>query len=86
VGGGTDGRFGPRAWQLPTQEFFTKTLGLPVTMNPDFNDLSCRMVFGQIPPPIEQDAVTAERCFSECPAASLGKPVCPKIPTTSLAA
>ena len=33
--------------QRPTEEFFGETFGLPLTMNPNFEDLSCEMVFGQ---------------------------------------
>ena len=43
--------------KLPTQKFFTETFGLPLTMNPNFEDLSCEMVFGQYPPPVEEDKV-----------------------------
>ncbi len=43
--------------QRPTETFFGEKFGLPLTMNPNFEDLSCEMIFGQVPPPIEQDAV-----------------------------
>ncbi len=33
--------------QRPTEEFFGESFGLPLTMNPNFEDLSCEMVFGQ---------------------------------------
>lgn len=49
--------------KLPTQKFFTETFGLPLTMNPNFEDLSCEMIFGQAPPPIEQDKVYDQPCF-----------------------
>jgi hypothetical protein len=49
--------------KLPTQKFFTETFGLPLTMNPNFDDLSCEMIFGQAPPPIEQDKVYDQPCF-----------------------
>jgi hypothetical protein len=45
------------ASQRPTETFFGEKFGLPLTMNPNFEDLSCEMIFGQVPPPIEQDAV-----------------------------
>jgi hypothetical protein len=38
--------------KLPTQRFFTDTFGLPLTMNPNFEDLSCEMIFGQAPPEV----------------------------------
>lgn len=34
--------------QIPTQDFFNKDIGLPLTMNPNFEDLSCEMIFGQV--------------------------------------
>jgi hypothetical protein len=33
--------------QRPTEEFFGESFGLSLTMNPNFEDLSCEMVFGQ---------------------------------------
>lgn len=73
--------------KLPTQKFFTETFGLPLTMNPNFEDLSCEMVFGQHPPPVEQDPVYNQPCFStQCNIATVAgnkdqsKP-CPKIDT-----
>jgi hypothetical protein len=53
--------------KLPTQKFFTETFGLPLTMNPDFETLSCEMLFGVHPPPIEADAAYAQPCFAVCP-------------------
>ena len=34
--------------KMPTQTFFTDDFGLPLTMTPNFEDLSCDMVFGQV--------------------------------------
>lgn len=36
--------------QRPTEEFFAEAFGLPLTMNPKFEDLSCEMIFGQARP------------------------------------
>ncbi|GAB4815549.1 hypothetical protein N2152v2_002595 [Parachlorella kessleri] len=74
--------------KLPTQKFFTETFGLPLTMNPNFEDLSCEMAFGQYPPPVEQDKVYNQPCFAkQCnlvgntvSSKDLSKP-CPKIDT-----
>jgi hypothetical protein len=30
------------------QTFFTEEFGLPLTMKPNFEDLSCEMIFGQV--------------------------------------
>ena len=32
-------------------------------MNPNFEDLSCDMIFGQVPPPIETDPALSQPCF-----------------------
>eukprot|EP01023_Acetabularia_acetabulum_P059840 TRINITY_DN7194_c0_g1_i2.p1 TRINITY_DN7194_c0_g1~~TRINITY_DN7194_c0_g1_i2.p1 ORF type:complete len:279 (-),score=24.17 TRINITY_DN7194_c0_g1_i2:375-1211(-) len=52
--------------KLPTQKFFTDDFGLPLTMNPDFENLSCEMIFGQSPPPAEEDPASNQPCFSIC--------------------
>lgn len=67
--------------QVPTQSFFTDDFGIPLTMNPNFEDLSCEMIFGQIPPAIEDDPVYAQSCF--VPQCGLARDVeaCPKTDT-----
>ena len=53
--------------QLPTQAFFTETFGIPLTMDPNFEDLSCTCTFGRAPPPIEKDPCYDQPCFqTEC--------------------
>ena len=52
--------------QVPTQDFFTKDFGMPLYMEPNFEDLSCKMIFGQAPPPLSDDPVTQQPCFSRC--------------------
>jgi hypothetical protein len=66
--------------QVPTQNFFTDDFGLPLTMKPDFQTLSCEMIFGQQPPPIDQDEAYTQSCLSQC---SLAKGIvpCPKTDT-----
>ncbi|CAD7702264.1 unnamed protein product, partial [Ostreobium quekettii] len=41
--------------KAPCQTFFTEELGMPMTMKPNFEDNSCEMIFGQRPPPLEED-------------------------------
>jgi hypothetical protein len=69
--------------QLPTQAFFTEEFGLPLTMNPNFEDLSCDMVFGAPPPPLELDPAAAQACF--VPQCSLAERsvACPKVEPAS---
>lgn len=65
----------------PTEAFFADAFGLPLTMEPDFETLECTMRFGQLAPPIEEDAVYNQPCFSAvCSMASPSGP-CPKIDT-----
>ncbi|KAG2485709.1 hypothetical protein HYH03_015593 [Edaphochlamys debaryana] len=75
--------------KIPTQNFFTNEFGLPLTMNPKFEDLSCEMIFGQMPPAIQDDPAYQQPCFAT--ACSLGAtvaaasggapPPCPKVAT-----
>eukprot|EP00262_Sarcandra_glabra_P018585 TRINITY_DN6721_c0_g1_i4.p1 TRINITY_DN6721_c0_g1~~TRINITY_DN6721_c0_g1_i4.p1 ORF type:complete len:252 (+),score=24.75 TRINITY_DN6721_c0_g1_i4:304-1059(+) len=50
--------------KLPTQDFFTNEFGLPLTMIPNFEDMSCEMVYGQVPPPFEEDLVSKQPCYA----------------------
>jgi hypothetical protein len=65
--------------KLPTQDFFTQGFGIPLTMTPNFEDLSCEMVFGQVPPPLETEAAYQQPCLVEqCGVARSVEP-CPKV-------
>lgn len=65
--------------KLPTQAFFTEKFGIPLTMTPNFDDLSCTMVFGQLPPDPAGDEALQEPCLSECDAGSSTAARCPKL-------
>lgn len=66
--------------KLPTQDFFSQEFGIPVTMTPNFEDLSCEMVFGQIPPPLDTEDAYQQPCLKdECSMASPKSDRCPKI-------
>ncbi|XP_031377455.1 beta-carotene isomerase D27, chloroplastic isoform X2 [Punica granatum] len=66
--------------KMPTQDFFTNEFGLPLTMLPNFEDMSCDMVYGQVPPPLEEDPVSKQPCFAEiCSMANPNASVCPKL-------
>ncbi|GAB5029939.1 Hypothetical protein NocV09_00200730 [Nannochloropsis oceanica] len=65
--------------KLPTQAFFTEDLGMPVTMTPNFDDLSCTMTFGVAPLASLADPICSEGCFKECSSAIISKKACPKI-------
>ena len=53
--------------KLPTQAFFNETVGLAVTLVPDYETFECRFVYGKTPPPPEQDEAFNTPCFSQCP-------------------
>ncbi|GMH09593.1 hypothetical protein Nepgr_011434 [Nepenthes gracilis] len=66
--------------KFPTQDFFTNEFGLPLTMNPNFEDMSCDMVYGQVPPPFEGDPVSKQPCFADlCSMANPSSSVCTKL-------
>lgn len=66
--------------KLPTQDFFTHEFGIPLTMTPNFTDLSCDMVFGQQPPAPSEDPVYREACLTNaCTMANPQAAACPKL-------
>jgi hypothetical protein len=66
--------------KLPTQKFFTDGFGIPLTMIPNFEDLSCEMIFGQVPPPLETEAAYQQPCLATmCSLAAATAPPCPKV-------
>lgn len=52
--------------KAPVQEFFTAELGMPLTMEPNFEDMSCKMVFGKMPLPLDKDQVHEHPCLKDC--------------------
>jgi hypothetical protein len=54
--------------QQPVQKFFTEELGLPLRMEPNFEDFSCKMMFGVAPLPPEEDGALVQSgcCLSDC--------------------
>lgn len=70
--------------KVPTQDFFTNSLGVPVTMTPNFEDMSCEMIYGKAPLPIEEDPALQQPCFASlCPTARKKASTCPKSPPPS---
>ena len=66
--------------KLPTQQFFTQEFGIPLTLTPNFEDFSCEMVFGQMPPSLETESAYQQPCLRErCPTASATLEPCPKV-------
>ncbi|CAN8295820.1 unnamed protein product [Cochlearia groenlandica] len=52
--------------KIPSQIFIKDSLGMPIYMMPDFDDLSCKMMFGEDPPEIKDDPVMKQPCFHLC--------------------
>ncbi|BAF22761.1 beta-carotene isomerase D27, chloroplastic-like [Oryza sativa Japonica Group] len=68
--------------KIPTQNFFTNEFGLPLTMNPNFEDMSCEMIYGQVPPPLEEDPASKQPCYANlCSISTPSAPICPKLQT-----
>ncbi|KAL5766043.1 hypothetical protein ACOSP7_016660 [Xanthoceras sorbifolium] len=66
--------------KIPTQDFVTNEFGLPLTMIPNFEDMSCEMVYGQVPPPFEEDPASTHPCYAEiCSMANPSSSVCHKL-------
>jgi hypothetical protein len=63
--------------KVPTQEFFTEKFGIPLTMKPNFEDLSCQMIFGQIPPSREADDAYQQPCLEQQGSRQMS--ACPKL-------
>jgi hypothetical protein len=54
--------------KAPVQHFFTASLGMPLSMEPDFESGACVMVFGKTPPAIEADpGLVGAGCLGQCP-------------------
>ena len=66
--------------KIPTQDFFTNEFGLPLTMNPNYEDMSCEMIYGQAPPAFEEDVATKQPCLADiCSMSNPSSPICPKL-------
>jgi len=63
----------------PVQTFFTRELGMPLTMKPNFEDYSCEMVFGEVPPPAAADEAYAQPCIRDCPTGRQDSKKCVKL-------
>ncbi|XP_024018803.1 beta-carotene isomerase D27, chloroplastic [Morus notabilis] len=54
--------------KIPSQTFIKDSLGVPVNMVPNFEDMSCEMIFGQHPPALLDDPVFKQPCYKLCKA------------------
>lgn len=70
--------------KVSTQTFFNEHFGLPLTVNPNFEEGSCEFIFGQTPPPLASDDALQIPCRMDCQTAASntgpGAPPCHKLP------
>ncbi|XAR58589.1 Beta-carotene isomerase [Bertholletia excelsa] len=52
--------------KMPSQTFIKHSLGMPLNMVPNFDDMSCEMIFGQEPPSTTEDPVYKQACYKLC--------------------
>ncbi|KAG7025594.1 Beta-carotene isomerase D27, chloroplastic, partial [Cucurbita argyrosperma subsp. argyrosperma] len=68
--------------KFPTQSFFKNQMGIPLLMEPNFNDYSCQFKFGVLPPLPEEDSILKEPCLEICPNATRRREVLNKMSAT----
>lgn len=56
--------------KLPTQTFFKDYMGVPLLMEPNFQDYSCQFTFGVLPPLPDDDSTLKQPCLEICPDAN----------------
>ncbi|KAF5482311.1 hypothetical protein F2P56_002892 [Juglans regia] len=54
--------------KMPSQAFIKDSLGMPVNMVPNFDDMSCEMIFGQDSPASTDDPALKQPCYKQCKA------------------
>ncbi|XP_024964230.1 beta-carotene isomerase D27, chloroplastic-like [Cynara cardunculus var. scolymus] len=52
--------------KMPSQEFIKNSFGIPINMVPNFDDMSCEMIFGQEPPSPQDDPAFKQPCYKLC--------------------
>ena len=66
------------ACKMPTEALFNRDMGVPVTITPDYDTLTCDFKFGVAPTRDDEDRARATPCFAACPSAGvLREPLCP---------
>ncbi|CAM9772722.1 unnamed protein product [Chrysoparadoxa australica] len=59
--------------KVPTETFFREEFGALMRMEPDFEDLSCKFIFGATAIPVDEDPLMKEPCWAECPSLGLAR-------------
>lgn len=52
--------------KIPAQEFFSETLGVPLTVSPNFETQECQWSWGEVPLPADQDPTFPSGCLAGC--------------------
>ena len=60
--------------KIPTQTFFRDHMGLPLTMEPDYDTFECQFSFGVAPTEATEAAARATPCLMRCPTAGALRP------------
>ncbi|CAM9294855.1 unnamed protein product [Heterosigma akashiwo] len=58
--------------KIPTQTFFKENMGLPLLMEPNYEDFSCQFSFGKSPPLPQEDESFQVACLAQCPNKATG--------------
>lgn len=59
--------------KLPAQQFFADTLGLPLTVSPNFETQECQWSFGEVPVAPADDPNFPRGCLASCPSRGVQK-------------
>lgn len=57
--------------KIATEGFFESNMGIPLAIEPNLEDFSCKFHFGKNPPPPYLDDMYKQPCLSKCPSASV---------------
>ncbi|XAR61152.1 Beta-carotene isomerase [Bertholletia excelsa] len=60
--------------KMPSQTFIKKAFGMPVNMVPNYDDMSCEMIFGQDPPSASEDPALKQPCYKLCDILNIPSP------------
>lgn len=50
-----------------TESFFDAHMGIPLAIEPNTEDFSCKFKFGRTPEPVDKDDIYKHPCLSQCP-------------------
>jgi len=53
--------------KVPSQSWLKEDFGMPLHIQPNYDDFSCRWRFGVEAPPLEEDEAVMVPCFTNCP-------------------